>query len=126
MVWNDPAGVRRTASRAFVDALLSGDRAAVIDVDHRATLVQPLTEDLAAVKASNDGIDSSGGTNGKASPSPARPSWLGSTTSARERSRAVPGMSAQRSTSTNTRTRHRTHAVTVDADANADRQEVAQ
>jgi Mg-chelatase subunit ChlD len=34
-----------------------------VDFDHRAALVQPLTEDLAAVKAALDRIDSSGGTN---------------------------------------------------------------
>jgi hypothetical protein len=63
MSWNDPGGARRTAGKAFVDVLLSGDRAAVVDFDHWATVVQALTEDMAAVKAAIDTIDASGGTD---------------------------------------------------------------
>ncbi|QIN78336.1 VWA domain-containing protein [Rubrobacter marinus] len=63
MSWNDPRGYRKTASKAFVDALIEGDQAAVVDFDSRAKLLQPLTTDRAAAKAAIDRIDSSGGTN---------------------------------------------------------------
>lgn len=60
---NDPRGARRTAGKAFVDALLAGDRAAVVDFDSRATVLQALTEDMDAVRSAIDRVDSSGGTN---------------------------------------------------------------
>ena len=63
MSWNDPRGIRKTAAKSFVDALLSGDRAAVVDVDSRATLLQPLTTAFTAVKAAIDRVNSSGGTS---------------------------------------------------------------
>lgn len=63
MAWNDPQGLRRTAAKSFVDALLPEDRAAVVDFDSRAMVRQGLTTDKADVKAAIDRIDSSGGTN---------------------------------------------------------------
>ncbi len=63
MTSNDPRGVRKTAAKLFVDALIGGDQAAVVDFDSRAILRQPLTTDFAAVKSAIDRVDSSGGTN---------------------------------------------------------------
>lgn len=63
MGWNDPDGLRRTASKSFVDALLPEDRAGVVDFDSWAYVAQDLTSDHAAVKSAIDTIDDSGGTN---------------------------------------------------------------
>ncbi len=63
MSWNDPGGARRTAGKAFIDALVSGDRAAVVDFDDWATVLQALTADLDAAKSAIDQVDSSGGTS---------------------------------------------------------------
>jgi hypothetical protein len=63
MTWNDPAGLRRTAAKNFVDALLPEDRAAVVDFDFGSYVVQGLTTDKPAVKAAIDRVDDSGGTN---------------------------------------------------------------
>jgi uncharacterized protein YegL len=63
MSWNDQAGLRRTASKSFVDALLADDRGTVVDFDGSARLLQPLTSDKALLKAAIDRIDSSGGTS---------------------------------------------------------------
>jgi hypothetical protein len=60
---NDPANDRLTAAKSFVDALLPGDRAAVVDFDDVAVLLQPLTEDRAAAKAAIDLVDSYGNTD---------------------------------------------------------------
>lgn len=63
MEWNDPHSLRLIAAKNFVDALLPNDRAAVVDFDSRARLIQSLTEDKEQVKKAIDKIDSSGGTN---------------------------------------------------------------
>ncbi len=43
MAWNDPAGLRRTShEKSFVDALVDGDRAAVVDFDSWSRLLQGL------------------------------------------------------------------------------------
>lgn len=63
MSWNDPLGLRRTAAKNFVDALLPEDRAGVVDFDSWAYVTQQLTTDHTAVKAAIDRIDSNGGTN---------------------------------------------------------------
>ena len=63
MAWNDPYGYRKTAAKAFIDGLLAGDRVGVVDFDSTATLLQPLTDDVAAAKQAVDRIDDSGGTN---------------------------------------------------------------
>ncbi|MEJ5866968.1 VWA domain-containing protein [Pseudokineococcus sp. 5B2Z-1] len=63
MSWNDPTGLRRSAAKNFVDALLDDDRAAVVDFDSWASLLQPLTSDKALAKAAIDRIDDSGGTD---------------------------------------------------------------
>jgi hypothetical protein len=63
MSWNDPGGARRTAGKAFVDALLGGDRIAVVDFDSWATVLQALTTDHDAAKAAIDMIDDDGGTD---------------------------------------------------------------
>jgi hypothetical protein len=63
MAWNDPQGLRREASKNFVDALLDQDRAAVIDFDGSVRVWQGLTSDKDAVKAAIDRVDQSGGTN---------------------------------------------------------------
>ena len=60
---NDPSGIRRSASKDFIDALSDGDRVAVVDFDSSARVLQGLTTDFAAAKAAVDRIDSSGGTN---------------------------------------------------------------
>jgi len=63
MSWNDPNGLRRTAAKSFVDALLPEDRAGVVDFDSSARVTQSLTTDHAAVKAAIDRVNDSGGTN---------------------------------------------------------------
>lgn len=63
MVWNDPDGLRRDAAKNFVDALLPEDRAAVIDFDSFARVLQPLTTNKDAVKSAIDRIDDVGGTS---------------------------------------------------------------
>ncbi|MDP5276148.1 VWA domain-containing protein [Chengkuizengella axinellae] len=68
---NDPDGYRKIAAKNFVDGLIPGsqvgvvvgDRSGVVDFDSDATLIQPLTDDLEAVKEAIDEIDSSGGTD---------------------------------------------------------------
>lgn len=63
MTSNDPAGLRRTAAKSFIDALIDGDQVAVVDFDSGVRTWQPLTTDFAAAKAAVDRVDSSGGTN---------------------------------------------------------------
>ncbi|WP_460462961.1 VWA domain-containing protein [Arthrobacter pigmenti] len=63
MAWNDPDGLRKDAAKNFVDALLPEDRAAVIDFDSRARILQSLTTNKDAVKGAIDRIDDSGGTS---------------------------------------------------------------
>lgn len=63
MSWNDPQGLRRDAAKIFVDALLAEDRAAVVDFDSGARVLQPLTTNKDAVKAAINRIDDFGGTN---------------------------------------------------------------
>lgn len=63
MLDNDPQRLRLEAAKLFVDSLLRGDRIAVVDFDSSATVLQPLTEDLAAAKAAIDQVDSDGGTD---------------------------------------------------------------
>jgi hypothetical protein len=60
---NDPLGFRRIAAKAFIDALVEGDRVAVYDLDFFAGRLQRLTTDFAAAKAAVDRIDDAGGTN---------------------------------------------------------------
>jgi hypothetical protein len=63
MSWNDRYGYRKTAAKSFVGALISGDRAGVVDFDHYARVTRPLTDNLNAVNSSINSLDSSGGTN---------------------------------------------------------------
>jgi Mg-chelatase subunit ChlD len=63
MATNDPEGLRRTAAKNFVDALLADDRAAVVDFDDSAVVRSGLSSDKTAVKAAIDQIDDVGGTN---------------------------------------------------------------
>lgn len=63
MSGNDPRGYRRTAAKSFVDALIEGDRVAVVDFDSRASVYYALGTDFAAAKAAIDRINASGGTN---------------------------------------------------------------
>lgn len=63
MAWNDPQGLRKTAAKNFVDALLPEDRAAVIDFDSSARVLQNLTTNKDAVKSAIDRIDDWGGTS---------------------------------------------------------------
>jgi von Willebrand factor type A domain/Bacterial TSP3 repeat/RTX calcium-binding nonapeptide repeat (4 copies) len=63
MGWNDPSGLRRDAAKTFVDALLAGDRAAAIGFDTGYRVLQPLTDDLPAVKSALDRITIRGGTS---------------------------------------------------------------
>jgi len=53
----------QAAATSFVDALLEGDRGAVVDFDSRAQLLQGLTPDKESLRAAIQRIDSSGGTN---------------------------------------------------------------
>jgi Mg-chelatase subunit ChlD len=63
MAWNDPDGLRKDAAKTFVDALLPEDRAAVVDFDSWARVLQPLTTNKDAVKNAINRIDDWGGTN---------------------------------------------------------------
>lgn len=60
---NDPTDLRKDAAKIFVDSLLAHDKAAVVDFDDFADLLQPLTSDFPLVKSAIDLIDSSGGTD---------------------------------------------------------------
>ncbi|MGI6366372.1 MAG: VWA domain-containing protein [Bacillota bacterium] len=63
MSGNDPQGYRKTAAKSFVDALIPGDRGAVVTFSSSAALRQGLTSDFEAVKAGIDQAYASGGTN---------------------------------------------------------------
>ncbi|MDF2563256.1 MAG: hypothetical protein K0R99_4702 [Microbacterium sp.] len=63
MTSNDPSGLRKTAAKSFVDALISGDQAGVVDFDSSAIVRQQLTTDFSAVKSAIDAVNSSGGTS---------------------------------------------------------------
>jgi hypothetical protein len=63
MNWNDPNNYRLTAAKSFVDALIQGDRAGVVDFDSYGLLYQSLTADFSGVKNQIDRIDANGGTN---------------------------------------------------------------
>jgi hypothetical protein len=63
MSWNDPHGLRRQAAKNFVDSMLQEDRAAVVDFDWSARVLQGLTSDKTAVKRAIDRIDDAGATN---------------------------------------------------------------
>lgn len=63
MSWNDPGGIRRSGAKQFIDALVAGDRAGVVDFDFGARMWSGLSSDFAAVKQAVDRVDSSGGTN---------------------------------------------------------------
>ncbi|UCC93646.1 MAG: VWA domain-containing protein [Thermoplasmata archaeon] len=64
MGWNDPAGDRKTASKAFVDLMDdSTDTAGVVSWDSNVDFTFGLSADFVAVKANIDAVDSSGGTS---------------------------------------------------------------
>lgn len=54
---------RIKGTKLVIDSLQAGDRAAVVDFDDYATLLQKLTDDKTKLKAAADRIDSYGGTN---------------------------------------------------------------
>lgn len=60
---NDPNDLRLLGAKRFTGALIDGDRAAVVDFDSNAQLLQGLTTNFTAVNRSIDRIDSSGGTD---------------------------------------------------------------
>jgi len=60
---NDPQDMRKTAAKEFVDALLPGDQAGVIDFDTIGVVRQHLTMHFSWVKDAIDLIDADGGTN---------------------------------------------------------------
>lgn len=63
MEWNDENDIRKLASINFINKLEGNNRAAVVDFDYWATILQPLTTDKELlIKAINE-IDSSGGTD---------------------------------------------------------------
>jgi PKD repeat protein len=64
MGWEDPSGIRRTGSKAFVDQLDdSKDRAGVVSWDDNIDFSLPLTRDFSLVKTNIDNVDDSGGTS---------------------------------------------------------------
>lgn len=63
MTSNDPSGLRKETSKAFVDKFDDNDKAAVIDFDDSATVLASLTSDKTVIKNAIDQIDSSGGTD---------------------------------------------------------------
>jgi len=64
MAWNDPGDLRKEAAKGYVDLLVPDDRAAVVDFDTIAFLVNDdrLSSDYPRVKQNIDRIDSAGGT----------------------------------------------------------------
>jgi Mg-chelatase subunit ChlD len=60
---NDPNGLRKTMTENFISKLGEKDRAAVVDFDYSATLLQGLTTDHPAAVNAVKEIDSSGGTH---------------------------------------------------------------
>ncbi|MDQ0196491.1 S-layer homology domain-containing protein [Paenibacillus wynnii] len=54
---------RIEGTKLVVDSLQEGDRAAIVDFDYYATLLQGLTDDKQKLKDAADKVDSSGGTN---------------------------------------------------------------
>jgi Ca-activated chloride channel family protein len=64
MGWNDPSGLRKTASKSFVDKMDSTrDQAGVVSWDYYIDFTQGLTNDFPLAKSRIDAVDSSGGTN---------------------------------------------------------------
>ncbi|OWA33979.1 hypothetical protein B9G55_16715 [Saccharibacillus sp. O16] len=63
MDWMDPNGLRKVATKNFVDALREEDRAAVVDFDDTGRTLVNLTSDKEKVKFAIDSIDAVGGTN---------------------------------------------------------------
>ena len=64
MLWNDPSGLRKTASKSFVDKMDSSkDQAGVVSWDSNIDFTQALTNDFPLVKTKINAVDSSGGTN---------------------------------------------------------------
>lgn len=64
MSGNDPSGLRKTASKDFVDKMNSSkDQAGVVSWDSGIDFTQALSNDFPLVKTKIDAVDSSGGTN---------------------------------------------------------------
>ncbi|MFC5704108.1 VWA domain-containing protein [Cohnella faecalis] len=63
MDWNDPTNLRQEAAKKFVQAFLSEDQGAVVDLDSYATIKIHLTKNKDSINGAIDSIDSSGGTN---------------------------------------------------------------
>lgn len=63
---NDKDNLRKEAAKRFVDKLGVTDRAAVIDFDSKAKVIQGFTFDHTAIYDGIDAVDSSGGTSLKA------------------------------------------------------------
>jgi len=64
MTSNDPSGLRKTATKSYVDRMILYDQGAVVDFDDDAILVNGhhLSTNYAQVKADIDTIDAAGGT----------------------------------------------------------------
>ncbi|MGG3005710.1 S-layer homology domain-containing protein [Geobacillus stearothermophilus] len=60
---NDPQGLRKEATKNFVDALKDTDRSAVVDFDYYGRILVHLTNDKDQIKVAIDSIDATGGTN---------------------------------------------------------------
>ena len=63
MEWNDPDDIRKSASINFINKLEGNNRAAIVDFDYWATILQPLTTDKELLVAAINEIDSFGGTD---------------------------------------------------------------
>ena len=64
MSWNDASGLRKTASKSFVDKMDSAkDQAGVVSWDDNIDFTQALTNDFTLAKSRIDAVDSTGGTN---------------------------------------------------------------
>ena len=63
MDWNDRNNIRHLAVKNFIDKLGENDRAAIVDFDGSAYLLQGFTSDKTALNNAINRIDSSGGTN---------------------------------------------------------------
>ncbi|MFZ3579178.1 VWA domain-containing protein, partial [Virgibacillus sp. DJP39] len=63
MAWMDPNGLRKTATKNFLDLLKEQDRAAVVDFDSYGRIIVNLTNNKEKIRVAIDSIDSVGGTN---------------------------------------------------------------
>lgn len=63
MIYNDSMDIRLQKTKELIDGLGDKDSIAIVDFDHKSNIIQGITKDKNAAKASMDKIDNRGGTN---------------------------------------------------------------